>query len=100
MTTKPEESKQEELQIEESNFILVQFFFTDPTSEQPRIHPKKIEKRQGALNKELSILIQEYEELDAGIDLVPYREAVQRLRKIKGKEAYQEFVDELIRPYL
>ncbi len=100
MTKKLEESKQEKSQIEESNFILVQFFFTDPTSEQPRIHPKKSEKRQNALLKELSILTQEYEELDVGIDLVPYREAAQRLRKIKGKEAYQEFVDELIRPYL
>lgn len=100
MTTKLEESKQEESQLEESTFILAQLFFVNSVSERPRIHPKKIEKRQNALAKELSMLIQEYEELDAGIDLVPYREAVQRLRKIKGKEAYQEFVDELIRPYL
>lgn len=85
---------------DEEKFILVQFFLVDPISENPRIHPKKKEKRQGALLKELDFLIHEYEELNAGIDVLPYKEAAKALRKIKGKEAYQEFVDELIRPYM
>lgn len=85
---------------DEEKFILVQFFLVDPISENPRIHPKKKEKRQGALLKELDFLIHEYEELNAGIDVLPYKEAAKALRKIKGREAYQEFVDELIRPYM
>lgn len=85
---------------DEEKFILVQFFLVDPISENPRIHPKKKEKRQGALLKELDFMIHEYEELNAGIDVLPYKEAAKALKKIKGREAYQEFVDELIRPYM
>lgn len=85
---------------DESKFILVQFFLEDPTSEHPRIHAKKKEKRQGAVSKELDTLIREYESLEADIDIEPYKEAANALRKIKGREAYAAFVDELTRPYM
>lgn len=81
------------------HFIIAQLFFEDETSERPRIHPKKRDKRQGALTKELDIIIHDYEELDADIDLDPYREAVKLLRKIKGRDAYNTFIDSLLRPY-
>ncbi|MCA5014567.1 MULTISPECIES: LtrD [unclassified Enterococcus] len=88
-----------EVTNDEVNYILVQLFLDDPTSETPRIHVKKREKRQGALIKELDTLINDYEELETDIDISPYKEAVKILRKIKGKDAFNQFVDDLLRPY-
>lgn len=34
---------------EEANFILLEFFLVDPLSQTPMVHPKKKEKKQGAL---------------------------------------------------
>lgn len=84
---------------DESKFIIVQFFLDDPISEEPRIHSKKREKRQGTLLKELDTQIQEYEDLETDIDLIPYKDAAKMLRKVKGKDAYAQFVDELLIPY-
>lgn len=84
---------------EEANFILLEFFLVDPLSQTPMVHPKKKEKKQGALQKELKILIHDYEELETNIDLAPYKEALQFLRKVRGKELYRQFIDDLLRPY-
>ena len=84
---------------EELLFIITQFVLTDTESEFPTIHPKKKDKRQGSLIKEMDDLIHEYTELDVDIDLTPYQDAVKLLRKIKGKEAYEQFIDDLLAPY-
>lgn len=84
---------------EEIKDILIQFFLDDPTSETPKIHPKKKEKRKGALLKELDELIHSYEQLEIGIDLDPYKKAAIELRKLKGTDAYLVFIDSLLRPY-
>lgn len=85
---------------DESKFIIVQFFLDDPTSEVPRIHSKKREKRKGTVLKELDTLIHDLEEIETDIDLEPYKEAAKTLRKLRGKEEYTNFVDELLQPYL
>lgn len=84
---------------DESKFIIVQFFLDDPTSEAPRIHSKKREKRQGTVLKELDTLIHDLEEIETDIGLEPYKEAAKILRKLRGKEKYMNFVDELLQPY-
>lgn len=84
---------------EEAHAVIVQFFLVDPLEFSPIVHPKKKEKPQGALIKELETMIRDYEELEAGIDLAPYHEALESLKKIKGKELYQVFLDGLLRPY-
>lgn len=85
---------------DEHKFILIQFFLEDASSEQPIVHSKKMEKRQGALINEIETLIRDYEELDLGVDVIPYKEVVTHIRKIKGKEAYNQFVDDLLKPYM
>lgn len=87
-------------QNDEVSFILVQFFLEDSISEEPKVHPKKREKRQGALLKELDDLIRSYEEIDPEIDVQPYKEAAKVVRSIRGKEAYMSFIDRLLRPYM
>ncbi|MGX7203092.1 LtrD [Enterococcus plantarum] len=85
---------------DESKLIIVQFFLDDPTSETPRIHSKKREKRKGTVLKELDTLIHDLEEIETDIDLEPYKEAAKILRKIRGKDEYMSFVDELLQPYV
>lgn len=84
---------------DENKFILIQFFLEEDCNEHPKVHSKKREKRQGALINEIDALMKSYEELNAGIDLIPYKEILTYLRKVKGKEAYTIFIDDLLSPY-
>lgn len=84
---------------DEQKFIIAQFFLDKPTRENPRVHSKKREKRQGTLIKEMDTLIHEMEELSLNEEAELYKDAVKVLRKIKGKDAYNLFVEELISPY-
>lgn len=84
---------------DETKFILIQLFLDDPTSERPRIHSKKKEKRKGTVIKELETLVHDFEEAELDIDLNPYKEALKFLRKMKGTDVYSIFVDELLAPY-
>lgn len=88
-----------EAATDEVKFIIVQFFLDDPTSERPRIHSKKKEKRRGTVLKELTTMINDFEDSDTDIDLEPYKEAAKFLRKLKGTDEYTIFVDDLLAPY-
>ena len=84
---------------EYSRYLITQLFLVDAVSEPPKIHPKKREKKQGAVTKELEQMVQDYEALDSGIDVEPYKEAIKMLRQLKGKDAYEVFKEDLLKPY-
>lgn len=85
---------------EEGKWVIIQLFFDDSCIEEGKIHPKKKEKKKGALTKELQQLIHDYKENELDIDLEPYQEAESFLRKMQGEIPYQEFIDSLLIPYM
>ncbi len=85
---------------DEARLIIVQLFVDDRDETGTTIHPKKKEKKRGALMKELQQLRHDYEEIESDIDLEPYQEAETFLRKVTGEVPYQEFIDKGLRPYM
>lgn len=81
-------------------FIAIsQIILDDPESESPRIHNKrkKISKRQ--LIRRLELMIQELEELEVEVDLTPYKDSVDCLKKLKKEQDYNDLVQEVIDGY-
>ncbi|HGC5945076.1 TPA: hypothetical protein ACIZC1_002575 [Enterococcus faecalis] len=80
----------------EMKWVIAQILLIDPTSEHPRIHPKRTEMKKGQLTKRLELLVQAYEEKNVPIDLEPYKETIKTLRKMRMQGEYQTLIDEIV----
>ncbi len=60
---------------------LSQILLVDPASETPRIHTKRkdISKRQ--MIRRLELMVKEFEELEIEIDVSPYQDTIDLLKK-------------------
>lgn len=85
---------------DEARFIIIQHFVDDTVPNGTVIHPKKKEKKKGSLTKEIQQLIHDFKALEIEIDLTPYEEAEEYLRKLAVGEPYNKFIDSLLRPYM
>ncbi|KAJ85627.1 hypothetical protein [Enterococcus faecalis] len=84
---------------EDMQFVIAQILLIDPSSERPKIHPKRIAIKKGQLTKRLDILVQDYENANVSFDLTPYKETIKALRRMRAKEQYQQLIDEIVLCY-
>ncbi|MDU4270226.1 MAG: hypothetical protein E7I44_05940 [Enterococcus hirae] len=84
---------------EDMKFVIAQILLIDPASERPRIHPKRTQIKRGQLTKRLDLLVQDYENSNAAIDLSMYKETLKALRRMRGQEEYQRLIEEIILSY-
>ena len=80
-------------------FVIAQILLIDPASERPRIHPKRTQIKRGQLTKRLDLLVQDYENSNAAIDLSMYKETLKALRRMRGQEEYQRLIEEIVLSY-
>lgn len=80
----------------EMKWAIAQILLIDPTSEHPKIHPKRTEMKKDQLTKRLELLVQAYEEKNVSIDLEPYKETIKALRKMRAQGDYQTLIDEIV----
>lgn len=80
-------------------YVIAQILLVNPSSECPKIHPKRITIKRGQLIKRLELLVQSYEEKGIELDLEPYKKTIQCLRKMSDKENYQTLIDEIVLSY-
>lgn len=88
------------MSMHEADFklILSQFLLRDETSENPKIHPQKIEKRKAPIQNNLENYITELINNEVEIDLSDYKAALKQLKKMKAAE-YDELVMEIVEDY-
>ncbi|HAZ9506005.1 TPA: hypothetical protein J8R59_000849 [Enterococcus faecium] len=84
---------------EDMKFVIAQILLIDPASERPRIHPKRTQIKRGQLTKRLDLLVQDYENSNAAIDLNMYKETLKALRRMRGQEEYQRLIEEIVLSY-
>ncbi|EOS7831830.1 hypothetical protein DZ775_RS10235 [Enterococcus hirae] len=84
---------------EDMKFVIAQILLIDPASERPRIHPKRTQIKRGQLTKRLDLLVQDYENSNAAIDLSMYKETLKALRRMRGQEEYQKLIEEIVLSY-
>ncbi|HIB1912167.1 TPA: hypothetical protein ACWWCV_002659 [Enterococcus faecium] len=84
---------------EDMKFVIAQILLIDPASERPRIHPKRTQIKRGQLTKRLDLLVQDYENSNAAIDLSVYKETLKALRRMRGQEEYQRLIEEIVLSY-
>ena len=84
---------------EDMKFVIAQILLIDPASERPRIHPKRTQIKRGQLTKRLDLLVQDYENSNAAIDLSIYKETIKALRRMRGQEEYQRLIEEIVLSY-
>lgn len=72
-------------------FTLAQFLLRDELSENPSIHPRRIEMRKGTILTKIEKLVREYEEKNIEVDVEPYKETMRKLRKMSIPE-YDELI--------
>ena len=84
---------------EDMKFVIAQILLIDPASERPRIHPKRTQIKIGQLTKRLDLLVQDYENSNAAIDLSMYKETLKALRRMRGQEEYQRLIEEIVLSY-
>lgn len=87
------------LTTEDMKFVIAQILLIDPASERPRIHPKRTQIKRGQLTKRLDLLVQDYENSNAAIDLSMYKETLKALRRMRGQEEYQRLIEEIVLSY-
>ncbi|EGO2585338.1 TPA: hypothetical protein IUT89_002652 [Enterococcus faecalis] len=83
----------------EMKYVIAQILLVNPSSECPKIHPKRTTIKRGQLIKRLELLVQSYEEKGIELDLEPYKKTIQCLRKMSDKENYQTLIDEIVLSY-
>lgn len=88
------------MSMNEADFklILSQFLLRDETSENPKLHPQKIEKRKAPIQNNLENYITELINNEVEIDLSDYKTALKQLKKMKAAE-YDELVMEIVEDY-
>ena len=88
------------MSMNEADFklILSQFLLRDETSENPKIHPQKIEKRKAPIQNNLENYITELINNEVEIDLSDYKATLKQLKKMKAAE-YDELVMEIVEDY-
>lgn len=88
------------MSMNEADFklILSQFLLRDETSENPKLHPQKIEKRKAPIQNNLENYITELINNEVEIDLSDYKAALKQLKKMKAAE-YDELVMEIVEDY-
>ena len=84
---------------EDMKFVIAQILLIDPASKRPRIHPKRTQIKRGQLTKRLDLLVQDYENSNAAIDLSMYKETLKALRRMRGQEEYQRLIEEIVLSY-
>lgn len=84
---------------EDMKFVIAQILLIDPASERPRIHPKRTQIKRGQLTKRLDLLVHDYENSNAAIDLSMYKETLKALRRMRGQEEYQRLIEEIVLSY-
>ncbi|EHV0179373.1 hypothetical protein KZ114_002395 [Enterococcus faecalis] len=84
---------------EDMQFVIAQILLIDPSSERPKIHPKRMDIKKGQLTKRLDILVQDYENAKVSFDLTPYKETIKALRRMRAKDQYQQLIDEIVLCY-
>ncbi len=72
-------------------FTLAQFLLRDELSENPTIHPRRIEMRKGTILTKIEKLVREYENKNIEVDVEPYKETMKKLRKMSIPE-YDELI--------
>lgn len=88
-----------ELKQEKIRNIIAQIILADPASETPHVHTKRKHLTKGQLVRRLDKLIEEYQEAEVDIDLVPYLEVSKYLRNIKATSDYEELFQEVVSSY-
>lgn len=78
---------------------LSQILLVDPASETPRIHTKRKEISKRQMIRRLELMVKDFEELDIQIDLSPYQETIDYLKKIKNDHEYNELIQEVVDAY-
>ncbi len=78
---------------------LSQILLVDPASETPRIHTKRkdISKRQ--MIRRLELMVKEFEELEIEIDVSPYQDTIDLLKKIRNDHEYNDLIQEVVDSY-
>lgn len=84
------------LATNEMKWVIAQILLIDPTSEHPKIHPKRTEMKKGQLTKRLELLVHAYEEKNVPIDLELYKETIKALRKMRVQGEYQTLIEEIV----
>ncbi|GAB7390453.1 hypothetical protein [Lactococcus garvieae] len=87
-----------EMKMDNLQFIIAQILLIDPTSEKPRVHPRRKSIKKVQLIKRLEKLVQGYEESQIDIELDDYYLAIESLKKKKKKD-YEELLDEIVLAY-
>lgn len=81
------------------NYVIAQILLINPSSEFPKIHPKRRTMKRGQLIKRLELLVHNYEEKGIELELVPYKKTIQQLRKMSDPKSYQQLIDEIVLSY-
>lgn len=80
--------------------IIAEILLIDPASDDPKIHPARIEMKKGALQKQLDDMILKIEEAELDVDIAPYKEAVNLLRKMRPATGeYDALLKEIVMAY-
>ncbi|EPI2203909.1 MULTISPECIES: hypothetical protein [Enterococcus] len=83
----------------EMNYVIAQILLINPSSEFPKIHPKRRTMKRGQLIKRLELLVHNYEEKGIELELDPYKKTIQQLRKMSDLKCYQQLIDEIVLSY-
>ncbi len=81
------------------NYVIAQILLINPSSEFPKIHPKRRTMKRGQLIKRLELLVHNYEEKGIELELDPYKKTIQQLRKMSDLKCYQQLIDEIVLSY-
>lgn len=79
-------------------FIIAQVLLVDPTSETPRVHPRRKNIKKVQLVKRLEKLIQGYEECQIDIKLGDYYLAIENIKNMQNND-YEELLEEFVLSY-
>lgn len=80
--------------------IIAEILLIDPTSAHPKIHPARKEMKKGALQKQLDDVILKIEESELDVDILPYKEALVLLRKMRPATGeYDALLKEIVMAY-
>lgn len=83
----------------EMKYVIAQILLINPSSESPKIHPKRRTMKRGQLIKRLELLVQGYEEKGIELELDSYKKTIQQLRKMSDPKSYQQLIDEIVLSY-
>lgn len=87
-----------ELKRENLQFIVAQVLLIDPTSEHPRVHPRRKNIKKIQLIKRLEKLIQGYEESQIDVELKDYYLAIENIKDMQNN-VYEELLEEIVLAY-